>query len=235
MRLPTPNDVFRGLRNQVGSVRKRYLSGNTLVRHDDFDGKLEVVVLIHGFFQTRNIWDVMEDRLRYDGYAVASFNMGGLLSPTDLKPVDHLAQLVGHKLERLQQRHNLGGLHILGHARGGIIGRRYIESFGGAATAKSLITLGSPHRGTLRATLGSLMRRVEGERFPATVPMTSVFSTDDWITPPFRCRIKPLSAKHQMHNAEVRGVGHSELVWDPGVYRIVREKLAEATAMWEPR
>lgn len=226
---------MRGLRNQVGSLRKRYLAGNQLVRHDDFDGKLEVVVLLHGFFQTRNIWDVMEDRLRYDGYAVASFNMGGLLSPTDLQPVDHLAQLVGHKLDRLRERHGLDGLHLIGHARGGIIARRYVESFGGEHSTKSLVTLGSPHRGTVRATIGSLLRRVEGEQFPASVPLTSVYSSADWITPPFRCRVRPLTDKHQMHNAEVSGVGHSELVWDPGVYRVVRSKLAEATAIWEPR
>jgi len=205
-----------------------------MVRHDDFDGKLEVVVLMHGFFHTRNIWDVMEDRLRYDGYAVMSFNLGRVLSPLDLGPVDHLAKIVAHKLERLTEKHGLDGFHMIGHARGGIVARRYVESFGGAERVKSLITLGTPHRHTVRATLGSLMRRVRSDAFPTSVPLTSVYSTSDWITPPFRCAITPLSDAHQMSNAEVRKVGHSELVWDPGVYRIVRERLAEATAAWEP-
>ena len=38
-----------------------------------------------------------------------------------------------------------------------------------------------------------------------------------------------------MANVEVDGVGHSQLVWDPSVYRIVRDRLTEAAEIWRER
>ena len=38
-----------------------------------------------------------------------------------------------------------------------------------------------------------------------------------------------------MENVEVKGVGHSQLVWDPSVYRVVRERLGSASAIWQER
>ncbi len=38
-----------------------------------------------------------------------------------------------------------------------------------------------------------------------------------------------------MSNIQVRGVGHSQLAWDPGVYRIVRQRLADAAVLWAER
>ncbi|MBW2255046.1 MAG: hypothetical protein JRI25_10665, partial [Deltaproteobacteria bacterium] len=86
-RFLTPWGTYRALRDQLGSVRGVYLAGNHITRRDDFKDREELVLLLHGFFQTRNIWEVMEDRLRFDGYAVLSFNLGGLLHRFNTNPI----------------------------------------------------------------------------------------------------------------------------------------------------
>jgi len=87
-RFLTPWGTYRALRDQLGSVRGVYLAGNHITRRDDFKDREELVLLLHGFFQTRNIWEVMEDRLRFDGYAVLSFNLGGLLHRFNTNPIE---------------------------------------------------------------------------------------------------------------------------------------------------
>ncbi|MEL6349287.1 MAG: hypothetical protein AAFV53_39665, partial [Myxococcota bacterium] len=82
--------IYSTLRNQLGSIRQVYLRGNRIVRRDDFADYPETVLLLHGFFQTRNIWEVMEERLRYDGYGVLSFDLGGLLWSFNTRSIPEL-------------------------------------------------------------------------------------------------------------------------------------------------
>ena len=63
----SPGRAYDMLRDNLGSVRKVYLRGNRIVRRGDFALHDEAVLLLHGFFQTRNVWEIMEDRLRHDG------------------------------------------------------------------------------------------------------------------------------------------------------------------------
>ena len=62
------------------------------------------VLLLHGFFQTRNVWEVMEDRLRYDGYCAFSFDLGGLLWRFNTAQIGYLSAMISDKLEALCER-----------------------------------------------------------------------------------------------------------------------------------
>ena len=44
-------------------------------------------------------------------------------------------------------------MHIVGHSLGGVIARYYVQRMGGSARVDTLVTLGSPHSGTLGAHL----------------------------------------------------------------------------------
>ena len=61
---PPQSRIMRVLRGQLGSVRRVYLRSNRIVRRDDFHTHPETVLLLHGFMQTRNVWQIMEHRLR---------------------------------------------------------------------------------------------------------------------------------------------------------------------------
>jgi pimeloyl-ACP methyl ester carboxylesterase len=247
--------VYSVLRNQLGSIRRVYLRGNRIIRRDDFAEPKETVLLLHGFFQTRNIWEVMEDRLRHDGYGVLSFDLGGLLWRFNTRSISDLAEMVSQKIERLCEKHGIDRVHIVGHSKGGLVARAYIQRFGGDRRTKSLITLGTPHHGTPTALIGvmlmgggvlsrsplqmlpgsPLLRRLQDEHFPAGIPLASVYSKNDVICPWWCSVLRPRAGESSMQNFVVKGVGHSELTSHSGVYFIVRHELEAASALWQER
>lgn len=251
----TPRTLVRAARSQLGSIRKVYLGGDRVVRHGDFHEDAEIVLLLHGFFQTRNIWEVMEDRLRHDGFAVMTFNTGGLLYRFNTHPVDHLAQLVADKIEGLSRKHGFERVHIVGHSKGGLVARRYIQAYGGERRVKSLITLGTPHHGTWTALLAAVpfgavglrtsvrellpksrtIRNLTEERFPEHIPLTSLYSRADLVCPWWHAELHPSPEQRHIRTQEVPGVGHSELTWSPAIYREVKLALEDAAAKHRAR
>jgi hypothetical protein len=81
----------------------------------------------------------------------------------------------------------------------------------------------------------SLIKKVRSDTFPAHIPMASVYSTDDIICPYWSSILRPRPGESSMSNIAVRGLGHSELTWDPGVYRIVRARIEEADRVHRER
>ncbi|MDP6931524.1 MAG: alpha/beta fold hydrolase [Myxococcota bacterium] len=252
----SPTDrVYKLLRDNLGSVRNVYLRGNRIVRHGDFAERPEAVLLLHGFFQTRNVWEVMEDRLRYDGFGVFSFDLGGLFWRFNTRSIGTLAHTIADKIEGICSRYGLDRFHIIGHSKGGIIARHYIQHHGGDRRAKSLITLGSPHHGTPTAAIGvglmagglisrspmemlpgsSLMRMLKRDTFPAGIPLVSIYSRNDLVCPWARSMLLPRPGESSMQNRVVRGVGHTALTTDPGVYHLVRNSLDDAARIWRER
>ena len=247
--------AYAALRDQLGSVRDVYLAGDRIRRRDDMSGQSELVLLLHGFFQTRNIWEVMEDRLRFDGYGVMSFQLGGLLRKYNTNPIDRLAQTVAEKVERLRDKHGFDRIHVVGHSKGGLIARRYVQHYGGDKRVKSLTTLGTPHHGTHTAWLGvalmgfgalptsatellpgsHLIRHLGKDTFPSQIPLTSIYSKVDLVCPWWASVLRPRPGETHLTNAALSGIGHSQLVWDPTVYSIVRERLSSATEVWRER
>lgn len=254
-RLLTPWRTYGALRDQLGSLRGVYLANDRVRRRDDMGDREELVLLLQGFFQTRNVWEVMEDRLRHNGYAVMSFNLGGV-HRFDPNPIDTSTEIVANKIEALAQRHGFDRLHIVGHSKGGLIARRYVQAFGGDKRVKSLITLGTPHHGTPTALVGVAASRLgvvpanasellpgsafvtalARDTFPAHIPLTSIYSRHDLVVPYWTSILRPRrGAEAHIDNEELRGIGHSQLVWDPGVYRRVRDRLDRAVEAWKER
>ncbi len=245
----------RGIRDQLGSIRRIYLRGNRIVRRDDFARFDESVLLLHGFFQTRNVWEVMEDRLRRDGYGVFSFDLGGLFWRFNTRSIPDLSALIADKIEGICQRYGLNRFHIIGHSKGGIVARHYVQHHGGDARVKSVITLGSPHHGTPTAAVGiglmlggiisrsplqmmpmsPLVRLLRKDTFPPSIPLVSLYSKHDLICPwPFSV-LRPRPGESSMDNISVRGVGHTALTYDMRVYRQVKNRLDQASSMWRER
>jgi triacylglycerol lipase len=251
----SPLRVYRALRDQLGSIRNVYGRGNRVVRRDDFAHVEDAVLLLHGFFQTRNVWEVMEDRLRYDGFGVFSFDLGGLLARFNTERPGQLAEHIAEKLERICARTGLQSFHIVGHSKGGLIGREYIQHHGGDKRVKSLITLGTPHHGTPTAAVGvwlmgagvlsrspydllpnsRFVRRLREDPFPSNVPLVSVYSRHDLVCPWWASVLVPGAGETSMVNRPIKGVGHTALTYDPGVYQIVRRELQSASAAWRER
>ncbi len=250
-----PRWFYQLLRRNLGSIRKVYMRGNRVVRRGDFAQHDETVLLLHGFFQTRAVWEVMEDRLRYDGYGVFSFDLGGLFYRFNTHASAKLAERIADKIERVCDRYDLDRFHLIGHSQGGLVGRHYIQACGGHRRVKSLITLGTPHHGSPVAALGLLamaggllsatpwellpgsrfLKRLKRDTFPPGIPLTSVYSKHDLICPYPHSILRPGPGDSFMKNVMVQGVGHTELTHDAGVYRLLRTELERASSLWQER
>ena len=247
-----PN-IYHILRNQLGSIRKVYLKGNKISKKGDFAQFPQTVLLLHGFFQTRNIWDAMETRLRRAGYGVISLNLGGLMWRFNTKSIVKQAEFLYAKMEKICKNHNIDKFHIIGHSMGGLVARHYVQHCDGNKRVQSLITLGSPHHGTPTALLGvglmglglfsvspmqmlpksKLIRKLQEENFPENIPFISIFSRQDVICP-WWCSI--LRNEHQhpsIKNYQLRGIGHSELTYHPHVFRLIQQELTQSTSAKE--
>lgn len=219
------------------------VSGNRVRRRTDFADCPMPVLLLYGLLSTRRSCEVLERRLRRDGYGVFSIDLGGLAGAFNTRGIDESAELVRDKVERLYARYPLGPLSIIGHSKGGLIGRYYVERLGGDARVRTLVTLGTPHQGTPRAYLGcatvglfapsvwqmtpksTFLRRLNMGPWPESVRLVSVYSRADACTPfPSGCVTLPGAGNIQ--NVELPALRHRDFLVATSAYEVVRHALA---------
>lgn len=237
---------LRKLRRQFDEL-KGYLEfdrgGNQVTRKTDFSHCPRPVLLLYGFFGTRRVFEVLEHRLRKDGYGVWSINLGGLFDAFNTRSIEECAETVRDKVERMYARFDLGPLSIIGHSKGGLIGRYYVKRLGGDRRVKNLITLGTPHNGAPIAYLGCatvgivaksvwqmtpmspFIRRLKIGAFPRQVRFVSIYSKADRASPFPSCILEDDGQSH-LFNVELPGIKHREFLYKRAPYRIIRRELA---------
>jgi triacylglycerol lipase len=191
------------------------------------------VLLVHGLIDNRSIFTVMRRGLRRRGFAqVCTWNYSPLLGD-----VARGARDLGEHVERICTQTGHDRVHLVGHSLGGLISRYYVQRLGGGRRVESLVTLGSPHSGSVLAHLmptpmvrqlrpGSALLQELAEPAPDwSTPMTAVYSNLDQCVVPTRagrCDHPDLRAR----NVLVRGVGHMSLPFHRGVLDEVAATMA---------
>ncbi|MCV2488475.1 alpha/beta fold hydrolase [Geodermatophilus sp. YIM 151500] len=191
------------------------------------------VLLVHGMIDNRSVFAVMRHSLRRRGFAsVCSWNYSPLL--TD---VARGADDLGRHVERVCERTGHERIHVVGHSLGGLIARYYVQRRGGDRRVESLVTLGTPHRGSLWAHMmptplvrqlrpGSpVLRELEEPAPGCRTPVTAIYSDLDQMVLPTsagRCEHPDLAVR----NVLVRGVGHLSLP----IHRAVVDEVAVTLA-----
>ncbi|MCX4425966.1 esterase/lipase family protein [Streptomyces mirabilis] len=105
------------------------------------------VLLVHGLSSNRAIFHVMRRGLRQAGFRrVAMLNYSWLSND-----VRSAARLLADEVERVCEGSGHERVHVIGHSLGGVIARYYVQRMGGDARVHTLVTLGTPHQGTLTA------------------------------------------------------------------------------------
>jgi len=242
------------VRRQTGSTMQYFrlaFEGNKVERITDFKAQRRPVLLLQGFGGTRRVFQILEQRLRRDGFSVFSINLGGIFDTFNTKPIPHLAQLVSDKIEGLYKRHDIRQkLVIIGHSKGGLIGRCYLKDFNGHRRVKTLITMGTPHNGNPWAMLGLLtplafltesirqmtpmspfIRRMNRTPWPKGVKVVSIFSKGDTVCPYPSAVLK--TEKGGVKNVEIVDVGHVEFLMKKRVYWLIRRELLGDKAVAE--
>jgi pimeloyl-ACP methyl ester carboxylesterase len=233
---------------RVASALEMPGAENRVEKRTDFRDCPRPVLLLHGWFSSRRTFDVLERRLRRDGYGVFSLDLGGARGSFMGRGIDDLADLVRAKIERIYARYpGLGPLTIIGHSKGGLIATYYVKKLGGWRRTRAVVTLGTPHRGTLRAWLGvpfapftvSLVQMIPGSPFlgrlvdgpwPTQVRLVSIWSRQDGASP-YPAGVIDTHGLPQLANVEVDGDHRSFLVRKRTYEVILRElRAAEAEA-----
>ena len=174
-----------------------------------------VVLLVHGLFSNRGVWWWFAHQLRRQHRRVDSLELTPVFGDMD----GYVALLV-QRVDDLKRR-GASSIALVGHSMGGLVCRAYLSRLktqSDGAPTMQLITLGSPHCGSLSAWWmpGTNLRQMRPgsdwlRQLPTTctVPAISVYSVHDNLVVPYQqARSEALSPE------EWCGIGHISLLFD---------------------
>ena len=187
------------------------------------------VLLVHGYGCNSGFWAHLAPLLDRERISHASI---------DLEPVagsiDDYAPLIEARVRELCAATGAARIAIVAHSMGGLAARAWIRSYGSAKVAR-LITLGTPHHGTVLANLGlganaAQMRRdsawlrdlAAGETQDVRARIVSMYTHHDNIIAPQDSSVLPGA-----RNVAFGGVGHVALGSNPRVLAEVLRVLRE--------
>jgi len=171
------------------------------------------ILLIHGYVCNGGVWAPLRPVLHRAGFHnLYTVN----LDPT-FGSIDQFAESVRVRVDEILEETGAEKVTLIGHSMGGLIARAYVQRHGGYRTVRQIITLGTPHHGTVfaKSGIGVDARQMEpksawlvelNSEAPKPVPITSIWSTHDNI-------VAPQDSAHLPHAANIRlsGIGHMAL------------------------
>ncbi len=192
------------------------------------------VLLVHGYFCNRALWRPLATVLAARGHPVGSVNLEPVFGS-----IDDYAPIIAAGLERLRVDSGAGQVAIVGHSMGGLAVRAALLQIDANQVA-GLVTLGTPHRGTLSARHGIgrnasqmcpdsdwLRELATAEPEQGYRNATVILTHQDNIVVPAQPQSLPGA-----RTIAFTGLGHVELVYAPAVHQAVcaaLDALAPAT------
>ncbi|MBL8503940.1 MAG: alpha/beta fold hydrolase [Rhodocyclaceae bacterium] len=191
------------------------------------NGRLPLL-LIHGYQCNRGYWIQMRGRLERAGWQVATLSLNPVFND-----IDGYVEPLARRIEEVLAATGAERLILVGHSMGGLVSRAYLRRHGAARVAK-LITLGSPHKGSMLAKLGlgeNGRQMVPGSQWlkelnaPGAVPLpptVSLYSCQDNYVMP-----QDSSLLEGAKVVPLAGIGHLEMAFSPEIERRLLAELAE--------
>lgn len=185
------------------------------------------VVFVHGILCNAGVWHRMLAALARQSTA----NLFTLNLTPPLASMDRFARQLAERVEEACRAAGTERAIIVGYSMGGLVARAWIARLGGAARAARLVTLGSPHQGSLLARgfparwasemlCGSeWLARLAGDK----IPITSIYSRrDEFIAPQDSAHLEGA------RNIALERLGHLGLLRSEEVRRLVGAEIASA-------
>jgi len=194
------------------------------------DGRIPIV-MIHGYFSNRGYFGPLVRALEARG-------VGPIYTPSfpaAFTSIEHYVERLADYIEQLAAASGAAQVILVGHSMGGLAARAYICAHG-AGRVKKLVTIASPHNGTVHARFGSganakqmqrasefltALCRKEGEKGPEC-GATSIYSPHDNLVAP-----QDTSRLPWARNIAVPGRGHVDILASERLATLVAKELRE--------
>ena len=179
------------------------------------------VLLLHGVLCNAGVWRSVLHELR----ARALGPVYTLSYGPPLASIDTFAEQTAGKIDDILSATGARAVVLVGHSMGGLVARAYVCRYGAAKIAR-VVTLGTPHRGSVLAWIFfgvSLGQLRPGNAWlgalnaaPASVPITTIWSWHDSMVAPQTSAELPGA-----RSIAVTGVGHNALLREPHVIELL--------------
>ena len=195
------------------------------------------VLLITGVTIPQAWFGPIVARLERDGFRPVIWEPPALLSGSLFEASEQLGDVVQQVLAESGQDR----IDILAECTGGVIARHYVQSLGGDAYVRRLVTFVSPQAGLPAArfaakiagwpalydlTPGSaFLQAVASKPLPASVAMTSIYTCTDEYIQPYTTSIVPGATNIGLCDGSF--VGHFQTFYDPDIYLIMHAALTD--------
>lgn len=220
---PDPTEAGHPYRiDRLGPLQRGLLVGN-------IEAARTPILLVHGIVDNHSVFGPLRRALHKRGFGrTLTFSYDGL--PADLRaPAAELADVI----TQLVTEAGYERIHVVGHSLGGLVARYAVQRLGVDRHVHTLVTLGTPHRGTwparwipvpvvrqLRPDSELLTELAEPAPDCATRFVTVWSDLDEIIHPS-----KNAALDHpdlSVRNVRVRGIGHLSLP----IHRTVVDEIA---------
>ena len=190
----------------------------------DFGARRAPILLIHGYGCSRGAWWWLRQHLEAAGWTVATISLEPVYTS-----IDNYVDPVARRIDEVLAATGAGQVILVGHSMGGLVSRAYLQRYGAARVAR-LVTLGTPHHGSVLARLGfgdngrqmrphSAWLQALAEP-PATVGTVAIYSPhDNFVMPPSLLELRGAQ------NLTIDGVGHLAMLYSPRVVQALLTAL----------
>jgi len=188
------------------------------------------LLLVHGVGVNDGVWFALRRNLSRRGLGpVYTINYG-----PPLAGIEHFAGQLAARIEAICAATGAERVALIAHSMGGLVARAYLRRFG-AARVEQLITIGTPHHGSMLAytfpgcCLAQMhpgnpwlveLNREESGRAP--VPITSIWSRHDSMVAP-----QGSSVLRNAENIALVGIAHNALLGEKAVVELVATEVVK--------
>jgi triacylglycerol esterase/lipase EstA (alpha/beta hydrolase family) len=178
------------------------------------------VILVHGVLVNDGVWFMMRRRLARSGVAgIYTHNYG-----PPHEGIERFARQLADRIEQVRNATGAERVALVCHSMGGLVARAYVRDFG-AAHVERIVTIGTPHHGSILAWMYfgrclaqmrpgnawlNALNRDEKSRRP--VPIVSIWSRHDSMVAP-----QASSVLEGAESIPLIGIGHNALLGDRDV------------------
>lgn len=186
------------------------------------------ILFVHGIFHNKSAFIYLKQQLSRRGWH--HFREVDLF--TSIYSIPKLAAQIKTQVEKLQARYHAKQVDIVAHSMGGVVARYYIQKLGGDGQVANLVTLGTPHQGTVWSRFSLLAHIRE------LAPDSRLLSELNDLPPPEKTRVVTVAGAWDIlmtprqctswkgtRHIQLKRVGHAGLLYSRRVVQILASHL----------